>query len=119
MNKIMIIGNLGRDPEMRYTTVGQPATSFSVASNHRYKTASGEQREETEWFNCQAFGKLAESCNQYLSKGQQVYVEGRLKSLTYQTRDGQSRFSNDVTVTEVQFLSRPELGGYACRDGQG
>jgi single-strand DNA-binding protein len=108
MNKIMIIGNLGRDPEMRYTTVGQAVTSFSVASNHRYKTASGEQREETEWFNCQAFGKLAESCNQYLSKGQQVYVEGRLKSRTYQTRDGQSRFSNEVTVTEVQFLSRPE-----------
>jgi single-strand DNA-binding protein len=108
MNKIMIIGNLGRDPEMRYTTVGQAVTSFSVASNHRYKTASGEQQEETEWFNCQAFGKLAESCNQYLSKGQQVYVEGRLKSRTYQTRDGQSRFSNDVMVTEVQFLSQPD-----------
>src|SRR5918996_6176329 len=78
--------------------------SFSIASNHRSRTASGEQREETEWFNCQAFGKLAETCNQYLTKGQQVYVEGRLTSRTYQTRDGQTRHSNDITVREIQFL---------------
>ena len=105
MNKIIVIGNLGRDPEMRYTTTGQAVTSFSVASNHRYKTASGEQQEETEWFNCQAFGKLAETCNTYLSKGQQVYVEGRLTPRTYQTRDGQTRHSYDITVREIQFLS--------------
>jgi single-strand DNA-binding protein len=85
VNKIFIIGNLGRDPEPRYTPTGQMVTSFSVASNHRYRAASGEQREETERFNCSAFGKLAETCNQYLSKGQQVYVEGRLSSRTYQT----------------------------------
>jgi single-strand DNA-binding protein len=108
MNKIILIGNLGRDPEARYTPSGQMITSFSLATNYRYKTASGEQHDETEWFNCSAFGKLAETCNQYLAKGQQVYVEGRLKSRTYQTRDGQTRFSNDVTVTEVQFLSRPD-----------
>ena len=83
MNKIIVIGNLGRDPEPRYTQSGQMITSFTVASNHRYKTASGEQRDETEWFNCSAFGKLAETCNQYLSKGQQVYLEGRLSSRTY------------------------------------
>jgi single-strand DNA-binding protein len=83
-------------------------TNFSVATTRRYKTASGEQREETEWFNCSAFGKLAETCNQYLSKGQQVYIEGRLSSRTYQTRDGQTRFSNDISVTEVQFLSSRE-----------
>ena len=97
---------MGRDPDMRYTPNGQPVTSFSVASNHRYKTASGEQREEVEWFNCQAWGKLAETCNQYLSKGQQVFVEGRLKSRTYQTQSGETRFSNDVTITEVQFLGQ-------------
>jgi single-strand DNA-binding protein len=85
VNKIFIIGNLGRDPEVRYTPTGQMVASFGIASNHRYKTASGEQREETEWFNCQVFGKLAETCNAYLSKGQQVYVEGRLTSRTYQT----------------------------------
>jgi single-strand DNA-binding protein len=80
-------------------------TNFSVATTGRYETASGEQREETEWFNCSAFGKLAETCNQYLSKGQQVYLEGRLSSRTYQARDGQTRFSNDIAVTEIQFLS--------------
>ena len=69
MNKIIVIGNLGRDPEMRYTPNGQGVTSFSVASSRKYTTSSGEQREETEWFNCSAFGKLADTCNQYLTKG--------------------------------------------------
>jgi single-strand DNA-binding protein len=104
MNKIIVIGNLGRDPELRYTPTGQMVASFSVATNRRYKTASGEQREETEWFNCMAYGKLAETCNAYLSKGQQVYAEGRLTSRTYQTRDGQTRHSNDITVREIQIL---------------
>ena len=72
MNKIIAIGNLGRDPEMRYTPMGRPVTSFSVASSRRYTTGSGEQREEAEWFNCSAFGKLADTCNQYLTKGKQV-----------------------------------------------
>jgi single-strand DNA-binding protein len=110
VNKIFIIGNLGRDPEPRYTPTGQMVTSFRVASNHRYRAASGEQREETAWFNCSAFGKLAETCNQYLSKGQRVYVEGRLSSRTYQTRDGQTRFSNDISVTDVQFLGSRGAG---------
>ena len=89
MNKIIVIGNLGRDPEMRYTPNGQAVTSFSIASSRKHTTAVGEQREETEWFSCQAWGKLAETCNQYLTKGQQVYVEGRLKSRTYQTQGSQ------------------------------
>ena len=72
MNKIIVIGNLRRDLEMRYTPMGQLVTSFSVASRRRYTTSSGEQREETEWFNCSAFGKLANTCNQYLTKGKQV-----------------------------------------------
>ena len=106
MNKIIVIGNLGRDPEMRYTPNGQSVTSFSVASNRRYTTASGEQREETEWFNVSAFGKVGELCNQYLTKGRQVYLEGRLRSRTYQGPDGQPRHSNDITLTEVQFLGQ-------------
>jgi len=104
MNKIIVIGNLGQDPAMRYTPQGQPVVSFSVASNRKYTTQAGEQREETEWFACQAWGKLAETCNQYLTKGKQVYVEGRLKSRTYQTQAGETRHSNDINVTEVQFL---------------
>ncbi len=106
MNKIRMIGNLGRDPEMRSTPTGQAVTSFSVASNHTYTDNQGQRREETEWFNCSAFGKLAETCNQYLTKGQQVYLEGRLKSRTYQARDGQTRFINDITITDMQFLGQ-------------
>ncbi len=114
MNKILVIGNLGRDPEMRYTPNGQSVTSFSVASNRKYTTAAGEQREETEWFNVSAWGRHAELCNQYLTKGQQVYVEGRLHSRTYETRDGQTRFVNEINLTDVQFLSRgAEMGGEA------
>ena len=104
MHKITIIGHLGQDPAMRYTPDGQAVTSFSVASSRKYKTAAGEQREETEWFNVSAWGKLAEVCNQYLSKGKQVYVEGRLKTRTYQTQNGETRFSIDVTCSEIQFL---------------
>ena len=106
MNKIIVIGNLGRDPEMRYTPNGQSVTSFSVASSRRYTTAGGEQREETEWFNVNAWGRLAETCNQYLTKGQQVYVEGRLSSRTYQARDGDTRVSLDIYLTEMQMLGR-------------
>ena len=114
MNKIIVIGNLGRDPEMRYTPNGQSVTSFSVASNRKYTNAAGEQREETEWFNVSAWGRHAELCNQYLTKGQQVYVEGRLHSRTYETRDGQTRFVNEINLTDVQFLSRgAEMGGEA------
>ena len=107
MNKIIIIGNLGRDPEMRYSTSGNPMTSFTVADNRRY-TVAGEQRESTEWFNCTAFGRLADVCNQYLTRGQQVYIEGRLSSHQYDRRDGTTGFSLDVFVTEMQMLGRRE-----------
>ena len=124
MNKIIVIGNLGRDPEMRYTASGQSVTNFSVASTRRYSTGSGEQREETEWFNCSAWGRLAETCNQYLTRGRQVYVEGRLRSRSYTGQDGQLRFSNDINVTEVQFLGQPggmegERGSYGAVSGSG
>ena len=104
MNKIIVIGHLGRDPEMRYTPNGQAVTSFSVASSRRYTTTGGEQREETEWFNVSAWGKLGETCNQYLTKGQQVYIEGRMSSRTYEGRDGTTRVSLDVFLNDVQFL---------------
>ena len=106
MNKIVVIGNLGRDPEMRYTPNGQAVTSFTMASNRSYTTATGERREETEWFNVSAFGKLGELCNQYLAKGRQVFVEGRLRSRTYQDRNGQTRFANEITLTDMQFLGQ-------------
>jgi single-strand DNA-binding protein len=123
VNKIIVIGNLGRDPEMRYTPNGQAVTSFSVASSRRYRTADGEQREETEWFNVSAFGRLSEVCNQYLTRGQQVYVEGRLRGRSYTDRDGQPRYSLDIMLSEMQMLGRrgenePD-GGYGDRESHG
>jgi len=91
---------------MRYTASGQGVTSFSVASSRKYTTSAGEQREETEWFNCSAFGRLAETCNQYLTKGKQIYVEGRLSSRTYQTQNGETRHSNAINITDIQFLGQ-------------
>jgi single-strand DNA-binding protein len=114
VNKIIVIGNLGRDPEMRYTASGQAVTSFSVASSRRYRTADGEQREETEWFNVSAFGRLSEICNQYLTRGQQVYIEGRLRGRSYTDRNGEQRLSLDITLSEMQMLGRRgdnEYGG--------
>ena len=110
MNKIIVIGNLGRDPEMRYTSSGQSVTSFSIATNRKY-TVGGEQREETDWFNVSAWGRLSELCNQYLTKGQQVYVEGRLHLRSYEGRDGQTRWVNEISLTDVQFLSRSAGAG--------
>ena len=119
MNKIYVIGNLGRDPEMRYTPSGASVTSFSVASNRRYKTADGQQREETEWFNCSAWGRLAEVCNEHLTKGQQVFLEGRLTSRTYEGRGGETRFAMDINLTEVQFLGRAGNGEGDYERGRG
>ena len=89
---------------MRYTPNGQSVTTFSVASSRRYTTADGERREETEWFNVNAWGRLADLCNQYLAKGRQVYVEGRLSSRSYEARDGQTRHVNEINLSDVQFL---------------
>lgn len=97
---------------MRYTPNGQSVTSFSVASSRRYTAGDGEQREETEWFNVNAWGRLADLCNQYLSKGRQVYVEGRLSSRNYEGRDGQMRHVNEIFLNDVQFLGgRGQEGG--------
>ena len=96
---------------MRYTPNGQSVTSFSVASNRKYTTASGEQREETEWFNVSAFGKVGELCNQYLAKGRQVFVEGRLELDTWESKEGEKRSKLKVVAEDVQFLgSAPGTG---------
>ena len=113
LNKIMLIGNVGADPELRYTPNGAPVAEFTMAVNRRYTTGDGEQKEETEWFNVSAWGKLGETCNQYLTKGQQVYIEGRMSSRTYEGRDGTTRVSIDVSLNDVQFLGRGGDGGGA------
>lgn len=104
LNKMLVIGNLGSDPEMRYTPNGNPVTSFSLATNRTYTASDGERREETEWFRIVAWNQLAERCNQYLTKGGRVYVEGRLKSSTWTGQDGQSRSRNEIIANVVLFL---------------
>ena len=106
VNKMMIIGNLGSEPEMRYTPGGRPVTSFRVATNWRYTTADGERREETEWFSVVSWGRLAEQCNQYLAKGRLVFVEGRLRMRTWEGQDGQKRSQNEIVAERVKFLDR-------------
>ena len=119
MNKVIVIGNLGRDPEMKYTPSGSNVTTFSIASNRRYKTADGEQHDETTWFSVSAWGRLGETCHQYLEKGQQIYLEGRLTARTWETQDGEKRFSMDLTATEMQMLGRSGNGNGQGRANQG
>ena len=120
MNKTIVIGNVGQEPEGRYTPNGTYVSNFSVASNRRYKMGNGETREEVEWFRVSAFGKLGEICNQYLTKGRQVYVEGRLSGSAYIDRDGQPRYSLNLNANEVQFLGggNQEEGGERQRPPQ-
>jgi len=106
LNKIMLIGNLGSEPEMRYTPNGKAVTSFRMATSRRYTTSAGESREETEWFRVSVWGKQAESCNQFLSKGKRVYIEGRLHSRSWEGQDGQMRTSLEVSANRVIFLDR-------------
>ena len=106
LTKIMIIGNLGSDPEMRFTPSGTPVTSFSLATNRVYTASDGERKQETEWFRVSAWRKQAESCNQFLTKGQRVYVEGSLRTRTWEDRDGQRRITLEVNADRVLFLDR-------------
>jgi single-strand DNA-binding protein len=101
----MIIGNLGRDPEMRYTPQGTAVTSFSVAVSRSFNSRDGEQQEETDWFRVTAWNKLAEICNQYLTKGQRVYVEGRVSMRMWDGNDGQKHGSLELTATDLMMLS--------------
>ena len=104
LNKVMVIGNMGRDPEMRHTPSGKPVTSFSLASSRSWTAPDGERREETEWFNVVAWGGLAEICNQKLAKSQQVYVEGRLQTRSWEDDNGQRHFRTEVVASDMIIL---------------
>ncbi|MQG21522.1 MAG: single-stranded DNA-binding protein [SAR202 cluster bacterium] len=104
LNKIILIGRLGNDPEMRYTPNGSAVSSFSMAVSRSYNVADGERREETEWFRVTAWNRTAEAVNQFLSKGREVYVEGRLSTSEWQDREGKQRFTLEVNAQTVQFL---------------
>ena len=104
LNKVTIIGNLGGDPEMRYTPSGKPVTSFSVAVTRGWRTSDGERKESTEWFNVVSWGNLAEICNQHLRKGSQVYIEGRLQTRSWDDANGTRHFRTEVVANEMIIL---------------
>jgi single-strand DNA-binding protein len=107
----MIIGNLGKDPEMKYTQQGTPITSFSVAVSRTWKGPDGSSQEETEWFRVVAWERLAEQCNEFLRKGRKVFIEGRLKTREWTGQDGQKRFTTEVVATSMILLDPKQGGG--------
>ena len=118
LNKVMIIGNLGRDPEMRYTPSGKPVTTFSVATSRAWNTADGEKRTETEWFNVVAWSNLAEICKQYLIKGQQVYIEGRLQTRHWDDQEGNKHTSVEIVANEMIILGERRESGESSADSE-
>jgi single-strand DNA-binding protein len=106
LNKVMIIGNVGTDPEMRFSANGNPVTTFRIATSRVFTTADGERKQETEWFTVVTWSKLAESCNQYLTKGRRAYVEGRLRTHNWEGQDGQRRSRVEIVADRVLFLDR-------------
>jgi len=105
LNKIMLIGNLGRDPEMNYTPSGVAVTKFTIAVNRYIKSATGEREEKTDWFNVTAWRQLAETCNTYLHKGSKIYIEGRLEQREYVDKTGTKRTAIDVIASDMEMLS--------------
>ncbi|MCL2140934.1 MAG: single-stranded DNA-binding protein [Dehalococcoidia bacterium] len=111
LNKVMLIGNVGSDPEMRFTPSGSPVTSFRIATNRVFNTLDGEKKQETDWFTVITWNKLAEQCNQFLNKGKLVYVEGRLHTRSWDGPDGQKHFRTEVIAIRVTFLDRSSAPG--------
>jgi single-strand DNA-binding protein len=106
VNKAILIGNLGADPEARYTQGGQAVTNFRIATSERWNDKSGQQQERTEWHRIVTFGKLAETCRDYLSKGRQVYVEGRIQTRSWDDKDGNKRYTTEIVAQTVRFLGQ-------------
>jgi len=119
MNKIILIGRLGKDPELQVTPDGTPVTKFTLAVNRYSKTSSGERKEETDWFNVSAWRGLAETCEKYLHKGSKVYIEGRLSQRKYTDREGIQRTSIDVTVSEMEMLDPKSASSGSASYGAG
>lgn len=120
VNKVILVGNLGRDPEIRYLPSGEPVANITIATSSKYKSKTGELVEETEWHRVTFFGKLAEIAGQYLKKGRPVYVEGRLKTRKYTDKDGVEKYATDIIANEMQMLGgREGMGEPSGDDGGG
>lgn len=111
LNKVLIIGNLGRDPELRYTPNGSAVTEFSVATSRNYTGNDGERKEETEWFNVVCWNKTAEIASQYLQKGRKVFIEGRLRTHSWDGPDGQKRYKTEVVAERLLLIDSRDGGG--------
>ncbi len=110
VNKVILIGNLGKDPELRYTTQQLPIASFSLATGERKKDQSGNWVDHTEWHNIVTFGKTAENCNQYLKKGSQAFIEGSIRTRKWQDKEGKDRYTTEIIANTVQFLGSRQGG---------
>ena len=109
VNKVILVGNLGKDPEIRYMPNGDPVANITIATSSKYKSKTGEMVEDTEWHRVSFFGKLAEIVGQYLKKGRPVYIEGRLKTRKYTDKDGVEKYATDIIANEMQMLGdRPQ-----------
>jgi single-strand DNA-binding protein len=120
LNKVMLIGNLGKDPEVRFTPGGQAVARFSLATSEVFNDREGQRQERTEWHNIVVWGKQAETCGQYLAKGRQVFIEGQIRSRQYDDKDGNKRYITEINAQRVQFLGgRGAEGGGGGRSGGG
>lgn len=120
VNKVILVGNLGRDPEVRYTAEGTAMCNLSVATTQQWKDKSGERREETEWHRVSMFGRLAEIAGEYLKKGRSVYIEGRLRTRKYTDSNGIEKFSTEIVADQMQMLGGRDSGGdFGGSDGGG
>jgi single-strand DNA-binding protein len=120
LNKVMLIGNLGKDPEVRYTTSGQAVASFSIATSEKFKNRNGEMEERTEWHNVVLWGRQAEIAKDYLAKGKTVFIEGRLQTRKWQDKDGRDRYTTEIVGDRMQFVGpKGDGGGGGGRQGGG
>ena len=119
VNKVILIGNLGRDPETRYTTGGDAVTNLNLATTETWKDKSGEKQEKTEWHRVVLFGRQAEIAAEYLKKGRPVYIEGRLQTRKYTDKDGVEKFATDIIANEMQMLGSREGMGEPSGDDEG
>ena len=111
VNKVILVGNLGRDPEMRFMPNGEAVCNFSIATTDSWKDKSGQKQERTEWHNIVIYRKLAEIAGEYLKKGRPVYIEGRLQTRKWQTKEGQDRYTTEIIADQMQMLGGREGGG--------
>jgi single-strand DNA-binding protein len=118
VNKVILVGNLGKDPELRYTPSGAAVATFSLATSERFKGKDGQMQEKTEWHNIVAWRNLAEICGKYLHKGKQVYIEGRIQTRSYDDRDGNKRYMTEIIADQMQMLGKigEDGGGNSSRE---